>query len=149
MEDLRNSAVAGLNQHVLGQNSRNPKADSDKSDNSGIAGNPGKKRSKFGSVKTEVNGIVFDSKKEAFRYQQLLDLQKKGKIGMLELQVEYPIHVEGKLVTWYIADFRYIEAETGKTVVEDVKSPVTRKTRVYRLKKKMMLAIYQIEIQEY
>lgn len=135
LADLQNSAVAAINPHLFDEN-RNKTT------------NSGNKKQKYGNIRTVVDGIEFDSKKEAKRYQELIGRQKMGEIGMLERQVEYPIYIESKLVTWYIADFKYLIAATGETVVEDVKSPATRKNKEYRLKKKMMKAIYHIEIKE-
>lgn len=106
------------------------------------------KRSKYGNVRIQVDGMWFDSKKEGRRYQDLALLLKADKIGVLEMQVSYDLVVEGKMVARYVADFRYRDVQTGALVVEDVKSKATRKNRIYRLKKKLMKAIYNIEIKE-
>lgn len=104
------------------------------------------KASKYRNVKTEVNGISFDSKKEAKRYGELRLLEKAGLIQHLRLQVKYPIVVNGLKVCTWIADFTY-DSPTGE-VVEDVKSDITRKNPVYRLKCKLVKAIYGISIRE-
>ena len=106
----------------------------------------GTKLSKYRNVKTEVNGIVFDSKKEARRYQDLLYLQRAGKITNLELQPVFRAMVEGVKICDYRADFRYTDVESGKSVTEDVKSIAT-KTPVFNLKKRLIEALYKIEIQ--
>ena len=49
---------------------------------------------------------------------------------------------------FFVADFVYVETATGRQVVVDVKSPITRKNAEYRLKKKMMLAFNGIEVTE-
>lgn len=105
---------------------------------------PKKKRSKYGNKKIEVDGILFDSKKEAARYTDLKLLLKAGEIGLLERQVVYQL---GKIAK-YIADFKYIDTRTGETIVEDVKSEVTRKLPVYRIKKKMMKEIHGLVVKE-
>jgi hypothetical protein len=64
-------------------------------------------KSKYRNVKTEVDGIKFDSKKEATRYGQLRLLEKAGLIGNLRLQVQYPLIVHGVKVGSYVADFVY------------------------------------------
>lgn len=92
--------------------------------------------SKYRSVKTEVNGHIFDSAKEAGRYAELLLLQRGGQIGRLQRQVRYPLRVNGILVTTYVADFVYME--DGRFVIEDAKG---YRTPVYRLKKKLMAAL--------
>jgi hypothetical protein len=102
-------------------------------------------RSKFGAVKTTVDGITFDSKKEAGRYATLRMLEKGGLISHLELQPRYECIVNGVLVCVYRGDFKYTD-ELG-TVVEDVKSEAT-KTPVYRLKAKLMVACHGVVIFE-
>jgi hypothetical protein len=106
------------------------------------------KKSKYGNKKTVVDGIKFDSAKEAKRYGELKMLLKAGHIGLLQLQVVYRLEVDGKLICKYVADFEYIQVNTGETVVEDVKSAATRKLPVYRLKKKLMKELLGIEIKE-
>ena len=98
---------------------------------------------KYHARKTEVDGIVFDSKREAARYSELKLLQAAGEIRDLELQPEYELAVAGRVVGKYIADFRYMDG--GRVVVEDAKGV---RTDVYRLKKKMVEAIYGIKILE-
>ncbi len=102
---------------------------------------------KFNAQKTEVDSIVFHSKKEASRYVELkLLMHAKGddKILNIELQPKFPCVVEGKLICTYIADF-IIHYADGRVVYEDVKG---MKTPVYRLKKKLVEVLYKIEIVE-
>lgn len=109
------------------------------------------KYSKYRSKKTEYDGRTFDSRKEAQRYAELKMLQKAGEISGLECQKPYELiptqrDATGKLLerkTTYIADFVY--TRDGKTVVEDVKG---FRTPEYKLKRKMMLYKYGIQIQE-
>ena len=98
---------------------------------------------KFNAHRTEVDGITFDSKKEALRYMELKILSKTGHISELILQPEYPMIVNGHKVCAYRADFRYVE--NGKTVVEDCKG---MRTPIYQLKKKLLLACYGIKVCE-
>lgn len=100
---------------------------------------------KYKNVKTTVDGFKFDSKKEANRYCNLKLLQKAGEISELEMQPKYPLTVNGVIVATYIADFRYVIKGFINYTVEDVKGV---KTPVYRLKKKLMKAIYKIDILE-
>ncbi len=90
-----------------------------------------------------VDGIVFASKKEATRYGELKILQRQGVIINLRLQPKYDCIVNGKKICGYVADFLY-ETPEGE-VVEDVKG---FKTRIYRLKKKLVEALYGFEITE-
>ena len=102
---------------------------------------------KYHNRKTMHQGIRFDSRKEADRYQELLLLEQAGLIRSIELQPRYNLIVNGHKLGFYRGDFRYEEVATGRSVLEDVKSPIT-KTAVYQLKKKLIKAIYDIEISE-
>lgn len=107
--------------------------------------------SKYRNEPTEVDGIRFDSIKEASRYQELRLLEKAGYITRLvcdKRQLRFPLEVNGLLVCVYEADFMYIRCEDGQQVVEDVKSSFTAKNSVYRLKRKLMKAIKGIEVLE-
>lgn len=96
--------------------------------------------SKYRAKKTEVDGILFDSKKEAKRYEELKALQSEGKIRDLVLQPSFELQPHfrkgGKIIRaiTYTADFMYLDSETGDTIVEDVKG---MKTDVYKIKKKL------------
>jgi hypothetical protein len=98
---------------------------------------------KYRAIRTEVDGIMFASKKEAMRYKELKFLLQEQRISDLVLQPKFPIEVNGKKICTYIADFIY--NEDGIQVVEDVKGV---KTSVYRIKKKLTEAIYNITIKE-
>lgn len=104
------------------------------------------KTSKYRNQKTEIDGIAFDSKKEAARYGELRILDQQGAIASLRRQVEYKLAVNGFHICSFVADFVYLEM--GREVVEDVKSEITRKNRAYRIKVKLMRAIHGIEIRE-
>jgi hypothetical protein len=118
--------------------------------------------SKYGAKKTEVDGIVFDSKKEAKYYQELKFKEKAGLISELELQKEFVLipaqreastftkkgkEVLGKVLERkcsYFADFCYKDAD-GKFRCIDTKG---FKTADYKLKKKLMLWVHGIKIEE-
>jgi len=104
-----------------------------------------KKRSKYRSLKTVVDGHEFDSIKEAKRYGELKILEKAGLISNLNLQPSIPLKYEGVLICTYRADFSYFDNAIGSPVVEDVKG---FKTPVYRLKKKMVAAFHGILVRE-
>jgi Protein of unknown function (DUF1064) len=111
------------------------------------ANNPYKasKASKYHNQKTEHNGIQFDSRKEADRYQDLILMERARLIQDIELQPRYNLVVNGHRLGFYRADFRYKDVATSCVVVEDVKGV---KTAVYNLKKKLVKALYGIEIIE-
>lgn len=121
-------------------------------------------KSKYKAIKTTINGIEFDSRKEARRYQELLLLERSGAISSLQLQVKFvliPAQYEeverygkngNKLKSHrrlvekevsYIADFVYWEG--GKLIVEDTKG---FKTKDYIIKRKLMLYEKGIKIRE-
>lgn len=109
--------------------------------------------SKYNSRKTVIDGITFDSKKEAKRYVELKNKQDEGEITDLRLQVpfelvpSFTIEIDGKKRKRrnirYIADFVYYE--NGQKVVEDVKG---RKTEIYKLKKKLFEYKFKQTIKE-
>ncbi len=92
-----------------------------------------------------MDGIKFDSRKEAARWVELLTLESAGVLTGLRRQVRIPIQVNGVKVCVYVADFTY--TRNGREVVEDVKSEFTKMLPLYRLKKKM-LAAWGVEINE-
>ena len=116
---------------------------------------------KYGAKKVKIDGIVFDSKKEATRYCEFKLMQRAGQIKNLELQKPFeliPSQREpstmsktgkeklGRVIekpVRYVADFVYME--NGKTVVEDCKGV---RTKDYIIKRKLLLYIYGIRIKE-
>ena len=101
---------------------------------------------KYRNTKTVIDGVTFDSKKESARYSDLKLMHRAGAITDLTLQPKFDIVINGQKVCSYIADFSYVE--NGVTVVEDVKSEMTRKLPTYRLKKKLMRVVHGIAIRE-
>lgn len=113
-------------------------------------------QSKYGNRKTVVDGITFDSKKEADRYIELKYMERAGLIRCLELQPKYCLiptleGSNGKIAqraVYYRADFEYLEKNKlggWNRVVEDVKGC---RTDVYKLKKKLLRWRLGIEIRE-
>lgn len=102
-----------------------------------------RKPSKHRNVRTVIDGITFDSKKEARRWQELVLLERIGEIKLLERQVKFDIVVNGQKVCYYKADFVYWK--DGQRVVEDAKGMLTP---MYRLKKKLVKACHGVEILE-
>lgn len=107
---------------------------------------------KYHSVKLAYDGEIFDSKKELNRYIELIDRLNCGEINTLQRQVKYELipkmrDENGKAVRScsYKADFTYHDNITGKDVVEDVKG---YRTPEYRIKRKLMLMVHGITVQE-
>jgi hypothetical protein len=106
---------------------------------------------KYGAIKTQVNGITFDSKAEARRYSQLLMLEKAGHIAGLTLQVSFELaksvkfsgDKRAKPPLRYVADFMYSDIKLGKIVVEDVKGVATP---LFKAKRHLMMALHGVEV---
>ncbi len=113
------------------------------------------KRNKFNAVKVELDGMVFDSKKEHKRYIELKAMQQRGEITRLEHHTKFELAPKTKLegekrakpALRYFADFTYYNA-VGQYIVEDVKSAATRKLASYRTKKHLMSTVHGISITE-
>ena len=105
--------------------------------------------SKYKNKKVMIDNILFDSKKEANYYTYLKLLEKAGKITDLELQKKFILQPSFKLngktyrAITYIADFVY--KENGQVHVVDTKG---YRTQVYKIKKKLFMKKYGIEIEE-
>lgn len=101
------------------------------------------KKSKYNAKKKMIDGIEFDSTREARQYQDLVLQQQAGQIQGLRRQVAFPIFINNILVCEWFADFVYRNG-SGE-IVRDCKG---FKTPVYKLKKKMVEASYGIKILE-
>ena len=115
--------------------------------------------SKFRNKTVTVDGIAFDSNKEAEVYKELVKCKESGEIISFEMQKRYElipaqygmIPVKGKLTRRcieraisYLADF-VLYYPDGEVVVLD---PKGNKTDVYRIKKKLLLMVWKIKIKE-
>lgn len=107
---------------------------------------------KYGAQKITVNGVTFDSKKEAYRWHELKLLERGKAIKDLRRQVKFELlpsqKYKGETVERavnYIADFVYTDIRTGEFIVEDTKGA---KTKDYIIKRKMMLYFHGIRIKE-
>jgi hypothetical protein len=98
--------------------------------------------SKYKNIKVKLDGITFDSKKEAVHYAYLKSLEKRGIITDLKLQTKLDFKIDGKKIFTYKPDFEYND-EFGHHIV-DVKGI---QTPVFKLKKKLIEAQYKIKIE--
>ena len=109
--------------------------------------------SKYHNRKVVVDGMKFDSEKEANRWCELKLLERAGEIYDLQRQVPFVVipaqhDQNGKLLereVKYIADYVYMDSITHEQIVEDVKGCVTE---VFRMKRKLMLYMHNIRIKE-
>ena len=107
--------------------------------------------SKYGNQKTVIDGLMFDSKKEANRWCELKLMERAGVISNLVRQMPITLlpaqrNDKGKVIerpVKYVADFMY--EEDGKQVIEDTKGV---RTKEYIIKRKLMLWRYGIRIKE-
>ena len=119
---------------------------------------------KYKNQKVVVDGIQFDSKKEANRWLKLKDLERYGRITDLQRQVKFtlvpairevvgytkkgkPIERCVERAVTYTADFVY-KNSAGETIVEDTKSYITAKDNTYVIKRKLMRYVHGIELRE-
>lgn len=107
---------------------------------------------KFNAKKTIINGITFDSKKEAVYYQGLLYLRaakdEADRVVSIELQPRFNIIVNDQKIGYYKADFS-VKYANGQTKIIDVKGLKKGSAyQIFKLKKKLVEAIYNIEIIE-
>jgi hypothetical protein len=75
-------------------------------------------------------------------------MEKAGEIRYLKRQVRHKLVVNGILIAVYISDAEYDVVATGKHVVEDTKSPITKSLAPYRMKRDLMKALFGIVILE-
>jgi len=104
---------------------------------------------KYRNKKVTTEDGCFDSKKELKRWNELKLLEMAGEISQLtrdKSACTFDLTVNGQRVCKYVADAVYYEG--GKMIVEDTKSPVTRANPVYRIKKKLLKALRNVEIRE-
>jgi hypothetical protein len=100
-----------------------------------------KPKNKYNAKKTIVDGITFDSKKEAEKYQELKLLQRAGEVTDIQLQPEFDLvpgfEYRGKKIRGvkYTADF-LVTLKNGRKQIIETKG---YKTRDYVIRKKLLL----------
>ena len=103
---------------------------------------------KYFNRKVTVDGITFDSQAEHRRWCELQLLERAGHIQRLERQLKIPLAVNGVKICTLIIDAAYFEGQ--KRIYEDTKSRMTRKLPVWRIKAKLLKAIYpNVELREH
>ncbi len=107
-----------------------------------------KKMNKYGNIRSVYKGRVFHSKREA-EFARTLDMMRRAtdpeqRVREIEYQPKYPLVVNGKKICTYIGDFN-VTYESGKRTLFDVKG---FKTDIYKMKKKLVEALYPVEIVE-
>jgi hypothetical protein len=110
-----------------------------------------KRQTKFRNKRVRYDGFLFGSGKEKDRYIELKLLEKSGEIRNLTVHPSFLLVVNGHDVGSYVADFMYRVG--SKDVIEDTKGKDERsgwstQTQLYKLKKKLMKALYGVEVKE-
>jgi hypothetical protein len=104
-----------------------------------------KRGNKFGAKRTLVDGITFDSKREAEVYFDLKLLERAGRISGFERQRKFNLIVNGEIIGTAKIDFAFIDHDQdGKFRVVDVKGVVTRE---FKRTQKIIKAAYNIEVE--
>jgi len=98
-----------------------------------------KRKNKYGAIKTISDGVLFDSKLEAYHYDQLKLRLLAGEISDLDLQKELVLKVNNSPICTYIADYYYYDKAEKKWVVSDAKGV---ETAVFRIKWKLVKALF-------
>lgn len=112
------------------------------------------KKPKYGNRKVVVDGIKFDSQKEARHWAELQRLEKAGAIRALVRQPVFvlapSVRIEGEArarpAIRYRADAGYVVAISGRAVVEDVKSTPTAKSKEFRRIQHLMKSVHGIDV---
>ena len=109
------------------------------------------KENKYHNRKVTVDGITFDSVKEASRWQELKLLEKAGEITGLTRQQKIELVPKSNLfrAVYYIVDFIYFDKRKGKTIYEDVKGYKGGSAyQIFTLKRKILYWRHGIEVTE-
>lgn len=111
-----------------------------------------KRRNKFNAKRVTVDGIEFDSTKEANRWMHLRALEKAGQISHLERQPRFklycgnePIKIRSKGYpngrhASVKFDFAYFDGQAR--VIEDVKGGKVTATEAYKIRKAIVEAMH-------
>lgn len=107
---------------------------------------------KYNAKRITVDSTTYDSKREAKVCEELRILEKQGFIIGLQIHPEWPLKVNGILITTYKADAAFYETRNGlisgdSRKVIDIKSPATAKRPEFILKKKLMKALHGIDVE--
>ncbi|MCZ4089296.1 DUF1064 domain-containing protein [Sinorhizobium psoraleae] len=103
-----------------------------------------KASSKYRNRKTVVDGIKFDSKREArvLCFPEAVGARRPGR--QVELQKPYALTVNGPLVCNYRCDFAFYDAIPKRNRVVDIKGVATKD---FNIKRKLMQAVYGIDVE--
>lgn len=112
---------------------------------------------KYRAQKTVIDGITFASKREAVFYVTYRTKEQAGLIRELTLQPKFPLIYDDKPILGlpakdgrrgkklaFFADFSFVDVDTGKRHIVDVKGV---DTPISRLKRALIKAMYDIDVE--
>ena len=103
---------------------------------------------KFNAKKTEYNGNVYDSKKEADFARDLDLLIRAREVLGYKTQVDYPVFINNKKVFSYKLDFEITDKD-GRVRLVDIKGYKKGSAyQIFKLKRKCVEAYYGVKIDE-
>ena len=105
---------------------------------------------KYNARRTEIDGITYHSAREAQICHALRLLERAGEILDLELQPKYKFVIDGVKIGTYTADARYFDLRSRELYgwhVIDVKSEATAAREDFKLKMKLMQALYGVTVE--
>lgn len=110
-----------------------------------------KPRNKYGAKKVVMDGLKFDSQREANRWLYLSIRARMREICELERQVRYELAPSVRIVgekrarpaLRFTADFRYRDAVTGEVIVEDSKGHADTS---FRIRQHLMKSVHGIDV---
>lgn len=97
-----------------------------------------KKRHKFGAIRSEYGGVMYDSKREAAEAYKLDMLKAAGEVLSWERQVVFDLKVCGELICRYRADF-VVKYADGMSEILEVKG---HETEAWKIKESLFRAIH-------
>lgn len=102
------------------------------------------RKNKFGAVRTTLDGITFDSKREAAYYAELKLRERAGEVADVQLRKPFTLVINGQLIGTYRCDFAFHDNLTRSYRVVDVKGVETRE---FKRTKRLMRALHGIEVE--
>ena len=105
----------------------------------------GKPKSKYRNEPITIDGVRYDSKREATYILNLRLREKEGEVYGIELQKRYAlIGPDGLLITTYVADATFWDQKEKRFRIIDVKGV---ETAVFKIKKKLMKSLLGLDVE--
>lgn len=108
---------------------------------------PQKRTNKFNAKRTELDGVIFDSGREASVWAMLKLRERANEIVGLQRQVRFDLIVNTIKVGHYTCDFAFYDRIERRHRVIDVKSEATARTKDFTIRRKLMRACHKIDVE--